>query len=327
MSTPNMGLTLPVDHGSADVWDTILDTVFGLIDPHDHTTGKGVKVPSAGLNINADVAWGSHAATGLLGVQFTEQVPSALAGYASAFFVSNVDHNLYFRNANGVNVQFSAGNTLNVSIVGGIGGDYASVGALFSFDDATKRYLAQSEGSPRPWSGLAVADIDLYEKAASITNKVTLKSPAGLAASYAVTWPAAAPVVTSLMTMTVAGAISVTNNVTRNRTLTIPGSSSVGTAALESGPSTGAFGRDFALATPVTYPIPIEVGDVITGYTLDVNKVTSGATTISCGLYSYTASTLTELSATALKTSAANAPGFITLTDSALGLVGATGVQ
>ena len=45
MTTPLMGLTLPVDKGSVDVWDSILDTAFGLIDGHDHTTLKGAQVP------------------------------------------------------------------------------------------------------------------------------------------------------------------------------------------------------------------------------------------------------------------------------------------
>ena len=49
MATPNMGLVLPTDGGSDNVWDTILDTVFGLIDSHGHVAGQGVPIVSAAL--------------------------------------------------------------------------------------------------------------------------------------------------------------------------------------------------------------------------------------------------------------------------------------
>ena len=217
MSTPNMGLVLPTDHGSSDVWDTILDAVFSLIDAHDHTTGKGVPIPSAALGINADVSWAGFALTAAKGFGFTEQASTSITSYSDLLYVDSTTHNLMFRNSSGVNVQITAGNTLNVSIVGGIGGDYASVGALLSFDDATKRYLLQSEGTPRPWSGLATADIDLYEKAASIIQKVTLKSPSSLAASYNWIFPTALPAATAPVVVSSAGQLSTQSGLLINR--------------------------------------------------------------------------------------------------------------
>jgi len=208
-TTPNMALVLPTDGASPGVWDVILDTIFGRIDGHTHLTGSGVPIVSGALNINADVPWQGFSVTGAKAFTFAEVAAAAVAAYSDAIFVNSADHNLYFRNASGTNVQITAGATLNVAIVGGIGGDYSSVGALLSFDDATKRYLLQSEGSPRPWSGLATADIDLYQKAASITNKVTLKSPSALGASYSVTFPAAVPAAASVVMMSTGGVLSV----------------------------------------------------------------------------------------------------------------------
>src|SRR5215831_9762696 len=99
-TTPNMSLVLPTDHGSADTWDLILDAVFSTIDAHDHTTGKGVKVPSGGLNINADVAWATNAATGLKGAGFTPVAAAGLTSYSSLLFANSADsNNLYFRNS------------------------------------------------------------------------------------------------------------------------------------------------------------------------------------------------------------------------------------
>lgn len=198
MATPNMNLTLPVDHGSADIWDTVLDTIFGLIDAHDHTTGKGVKIPSAALNINADVSWASggiyYALKDVLAVDFQPSAATAMTSYAGALFVNSADNELYWRTIAGTNVKMTAGNALNVAaFTGGIGGDYAAVGALASFDDATDRYLFQQQGSPRPWAGIALGNLDIYQQAASISNRVRQKSPAALAASYDMTWFTALP--------------------------------------------------------------------------------------------------------------------------------------
>lgn len=197
MPTANMNLTLPTDHGSADVWDTILDAAFTAIDAHDHTTGKGVKVPSAALNINADISWSSggvyYAVKDAKAIDFQPTTQASITAYSSVFYVSSGDSELHFKDASARDIQITNAGSLNVSLVGGIGGDYSSVGALFSFDDATDRYLAQQQGSPRPWAGMALGNLDIYQQAASITNRVRQKSPAALAASYDMTWFAALP--------------------------------------------------------------------------------------------------------------------------------------
>lgn len=223
MTTPNMTLVLPTDHGSSDIWDTVLDTVFGLIDAHDHTTGKGVRVPSAGINVNADLSFAAFALTTAKAVTFNETTTASVAGYTDALFVNSADHNLYFRNSSGSNVQITAGSTINVSLVGGIGGDYAAVGALLSYVDASRDYLLQQEGSPRPWAGLETGDIKLYQKAASISQSVTLKSPNALAGSYTVTWPAAVPGAGSIVQMATDGTLTATNVLASNQNLKLQG--------------------------------------------------------------------------------------------------------
>ena len=197
MPTPNMGLTLPTDHGSADVWDTILDTVFNTIDSHDHTTGKGVKVPSAGLNINADVSWSSggtyYALKDAKAIDMQPTTAASVAGYSSVLYTDSSDGELHWIDGSARNAKLTLNGAINVALVGGIGGDYSSVGALFSFDDATDRYLAQQQGGPRPWAGIALGNLDIYQQAASISNRVRQKSPNALAASYDMTWFAALP--------------------------------------------------------------------------------------------------------------------------------------
>lgn len=192
--TPNMNLVTPVDHGDSDVWGALIDTAFGVVDTHDHSTGNGVAIPAAALNINADVSFTSagsaHALTDTKAVDMAPQAAASVSAYSSALFTNSDDaNNLYFRNASGANVKITSGSTINVSVVGGIGGDYATVGALVSFDDASDSYWFQQQGSPRPWAGMRIGALDVYQQAASISTRVRIQSPTSLAASYALTLP------------------------------------------------------------------------------------------------------------------------------------------
>jgi hypothetical protein len=227
-TTPNMLLPVPDDHTDADTWGLALNAVFGVsgggIDAHDHSTGKGVQVPSAGIGINADLSFAAFALTTAKAVTFNQTTTASVAGYTNALFVNSADHNLYFRNNSGSNVQITAGSTINVSLVGGIGGDYSSVSALLSYVDANKDYLLQQQGSPRPWAGLETGDIKLFQKAASISNAVTLKSPAALAASYTMTMPTGLPGSTSVLAITNAGVIS--GGMPANADVTVSGTGS-----------------------------------------------------------------------------------------------------
>lgn len=230
MATPNMGMILPTEDGSADVWDTILNTALTLNDAHDHTSGKGVAIPSAALNINADVSWASggtnYAITALKAVDFTAVTAASVAGYAGAFFVNSSDSELYFRSIAGTNIKITSGTTLNVSIVGGIGGDYSSVSALLDYDDAsdTYRFRQETSAAVRQYAKIASADLVLREyKAAGNAvvpvNAVTLKSPAALAASYTVTLPDAVPASTVLVQTTSAGVLTFTNTIVNDMTM------------------------------------------------------------------------------------------------------------
>lgn len=230
-TTPNMSLVLPTDHGSDSVWGSLLATVFGLLDSHNHVSGAGVPVPSAGLRINADVSWSYlgtyYAIKDAKAIDFQPTTAASVSALSSALWVSSVDSELHFLDASARDVKLTNGGSINVSLVGGIGGDYSSVSALLSFDDATDSYWLQQQGSPRPWARARVGDVDIYETAASIVNRVRLSSPAALAASYALTFPAALPGSTSIAQISSSGAITasntVANAVTMSSTLGVTG--------------------------------------------------------------------------------------------------------
>ena len=216
--TPNMALVLPTPQADIGTWGDEENAAFTLIDAHDHSPGKGALVGVAGMNVNGDLTFAGNSATHLRSSDYDEV--SSLATGARRIFWSSADHELYVRNASGVNIKITNGSTLNLSLVGGIVGDYASVGAEVAYDDANDRYTFKQQLSAgvKQWARLDGADVDIYEykaagDATNITNRVRLSSPAALAGSYTLTFPAALPGSTQLMQMSSAGAITASNTI------------------------------------------------------------------------------------------------------------------
>lgn len=210
-TTAYMGLTLPALNGDPGVWDTGINASLALIDTHRHVPGEGVQVPSAGININAALTFAGFAATNLAGTRFTTQ---ASRPGTNAVWVKTSDGELYFTNSLSQDAKLTSGGQVNIAAVGGIVGDYAAASAAFYYDDATETYLAlQAAPGPNVWAALASGDIDLYEKASGIANRVRLSSPNTLAASYKVTFPAAVPGSTAIVSMAATGDLTASNTI------------------------------------------------------------------------------------------------------------------
>jgi len=203
LATPNMGLTKPTENKSSGVWDTLLNDLIDIIDAHDHTSGKGVSVPSAALDIDAAVAWGGYNITNMGELGFATTTTGTVAKGLRV-----VSNELYWRTNGGVDVKLTNGNSLNLALVGGITGDYSSTDADCEYDDATKAYEMKQDESPDHFAKVKCADLHLYEEASGITNFVTVKSPGSLAASYTWTMPAALPAGNSLVQVDAAGAVT-----------------------------------------------------------------------------------------------------------------------
>lgn len=209
-TSANMSLQIPALNGDPGVFDTYLNASLALIDLHDHGPGKGVTVKSNGIGINADLTFAGYAATNLGAAAFTAQ-----AAYTTnnALWVSSANNDLYFRRA-GTDNRLTVGGVLNISLVGGIAGDYAAAAASLYYDDAAEAYrFLEAAPSPNSWSRVLCGDLDLYEHISGATNRVRLSSPAALAASYALTFPAAAAGSTLLWQVTSAGAITFSNTI------------------------------------------------------------------------------------------------------------------
>jgi hypothetical protein len=210
-TTTYMSLVLPTEDGSSGVWDTLLNAAATLVDSHDHSSGKGVTVKTAGISINADLPYGGFAATGVKAVDFNAIAAATMSGYAGALFMSSADNELYWRTSGGVNVKVTSGTSLNSALLGGFTGDYGSGDEEAEFTSGTGIYDFRVNDTTRAY--LDASDIRLFEATSGITNAVKLKSPASLAASYTLTMPAALPGSTAIAQISSAGVITASNTV------------------------------------------------------------------------------------------------------------------
>lgn len=132
MSTPNMNLTLPFIGGDFNNWGSELNGDLSAIDLHDHTTGKGVKVPTAGLNINADLSFNGFSAISLNIVNTTVDVAPGLTeiGLPRKGFITE----LHTNDPNNPSIAFakSRGSRLSPSVVQD--GDGSGIFSWYSYD-------------------------------------------------------------------------------------------------------------------------------------------------------------------------------------------------
>lgn len=271
-TTPQMGLSKPTLNGDAGTWDDQLSASLDRIDLHSHVTGLGVPVPTAGLNINANLTFAGFSAINLKAAAFAEQTAP---GSNLSVWVNSANHELYWRNASGTDVRITSGSGLNLSLVGGIQGDYAASGASLYYDDSTETYrFLEAAPLPNDWSRVACGDLDLYEHDVSIATRVRLKSPAALATNYDVTFPAAVPSVAAYVRMSTAGVLS------------LEGSTTLQLDSL-TGSFVGAVGnKDNGWLTwtgtgNAGIPLPLRVGDRITAITVYYSRDSAATITFS----------------------------------------------
>lgn len=253
---PNMNLVLPTRGApGSGLWADALDAALALLDAHDHSSGKGLRVPSAGINVNADLTFASlYAPTNLHRISFASI--TALAANNKSMFVSSADNELYWRSNAGTNVKLTSGTALNVAaFTGGIGGDYAAAGAALAFDDSGKRYT-HKDGAAN-WARLASGEVRILETGTAESVYVGLAAPAALAGSYSITLPLAVPGSTSLVQMDSSGVLTASNTVANALTLA---ATSMTAANLISGSkrvqlkAPGGLAADYDLTMPSALP-------------------------------------------------------------------------
>jgi hypothetical protein len=207
-STPNMVLTKPDPDGSVGTWDTELNASLDVIDSHDHSAGKGVKVPVAGIDIDADLSFAGFGATALKVVDLAAVLASTVTGYPTALFCNSADDELYWRTSGGVDVQLTSGNSLNAALLGGFTGDYGSGGSEANFNSGTSIYNFLRAANHRAF--IDSSDIRLFQGTSGITNAVKIRSPNSLAASYDFILPTALPAAAAVLEVGSTGQVAAT---------------------------------------------------------------------------------------------------------------------
>jgi hypothetical protein len=109
-----MSLILPtVSVTLGPTYATMIESAFGLVDSHTHAPGSGARVPSAGININTDLAWNGYSATQLKTTSYQAQGGTLSSSTTNAVY--SVAGNLYWNNGGGTAVQITNGGGLNIS--------------------------------------------------------------------------------------------------------------------------------------------------------------------------------------------------------------------
>lgn len=199
-TSPNMNLVISsvgVDSGLN--WETNLNSSLSIIDGHNHTSGAGVQIPPAGLNINSDLPMGNNNLTLVRSVRFNPQgAPLAAVTDLGCLYESGVD--LYFNDG--------SGNQIRITQSGAVSGSAGTITGLpsgtASASFAASTFTFQS-------ATLTPANIDggsvvLRNNLAS-SKGLTLSPPNAMAANYSLTLPSV-PASTSYLSIDTSGNIS-----------------------------------------------------------------------------------------------------------------------
>jgi hypothetical protein len=146
-------------------------------------------VPSE-ITINADVEFNGYKVTELKGTKFNSLAASAASvGASGANTLEVVAGDLRFCDGSGRSIQLTLGGSLNVSTAGGIAGDYIGTTASVSYSAANDLYTFSDDSSPGRPARMNCGQVQIREEVAG-SETVTLKSPADLASSYSIVFPA-----------------------------------------------------------------------------------------------------------------------------------------
>lgn len=195
ITTDQMGLVLP-DVGATGTlgpeWASRLNTALETVDNHDHTTGRGARIPTAGISIDADLDFNSSAATDVSHVKFVN-LSASLTGASNARELFVTGSELYF-NSQGTAVKITSNGALNNAGLGGIGGDYSSADALVTYDDFNKKYITyQGPSSGQKAAIWETGGLRIRATGSADTNVIHLRSTSSLPASYNLTLPVTQP--------------------------------------------------------------------------------------------------------------------------------------
>jgi hypothetical protein len=194
-----MGLELPTLHVTQDpVWSQELLDDLSLLDAHNHTLGNGVQIPTAAININADLSFSSFNSVSTRSFRFVnEGAVLSTASDLRCVYVKSGD--FWYNFSSSQHVQITSGSGVNIAGTGGFQGDYITQFAVAYFNNTSNLfYYTNSSGA---FSNSQIANLFLTNP----TNvTVELIPPAN---SYTITFPTALPAATKIMSLDASGVI------------------------------------------------------------------------------------------------------------------------
>lgn len=220
-TSPNMNLSIPtVGVTTGPQWAADINIDLSLLDLHDHSSGKGVPITPAGMNISSDLSFGSNNATLVRSVVLT-----TLSGTPSSTSLYTNGTDLYYKDSNGNAIRLTASGSPN-SGAGNISGlpSTPSGGAGIAWVNASGTFQLLNDASGP--AHIDAADLIMRYTGSYPTpsgNYIALQAPTTLTTGYAVTFPATLPETSgALYTLSTAGTLSYTN--VDNSTLAIAAS-------------------------------------------------------------------------------------------------------
>lgn len=191
MSTPNMNLVLPTASVTpGPTWAQELNDALTAVDSHDHTSGQGVAIPAAALNIDDNVDCGGNDLTNVRSVRLLSG-SAALTGVLDNGCVYEYGGDLYYNNSTGQPVQVTAGSAIAAAGTGSIQG--LTPPASVAYSGITKTFTFQQAANQA--AGLDAGNVTIRKMDAASQPGVSLVSPT-LAGNYTLTLPTALPTAT-----------------------------------------------------------------------------------------------------------------------------------
>ncbi len=277
-TSPNMGLIIPgVGTELGPEWATDLNASLTTIDSHNHTTGEGVQIPTAGININSALTFNDFDAVDLRSVRFFANTNPLSGGLdLDCVYVAGVD--LWYNDGNGNQIRITQNGQVGTSTpIPGL-----TPPASLTYSSITDSFIFQSGiGIPATLDAgpVIVRQLNLPY------SGVTIEAPSGLTSGgYDLTLPTALPAANNtFLTMSTTGQVSDSITVD-GTTVVISGNkiSAVATAA----PNIQKFGAGSGTYTPssgVLYAIAYlrgSGGGGGPGYTSSTGGGNGGATTL-----------------------------------------------
>jgi len=199
----SMNLNLPtVSVTPGPAWATQVNVALTAVAEHNHSSGNGVKITPAGINIISELVFNNNNATGLRSARLQSQ-GAVINLVADLGCLTNVNGDLYWVNQAGTPVQITTGGAINIASVGTIGGDYGQSGvtASVAYSNTTKTFtfLQGSGQAARMFTGT----LNIANEGTGALS-VSLGASASTA-SYALTLPIAAPAADTVLSFDTAG--------------------------------------------------------------------------------------------------------------------------